>query len=290
MYKDSHKRTLTFLGIRYFVIKASPSLYPLKDGKEPKDLFIEGIKREEKIKYRKRLYTTKILNETKDKRYIVGLFLKRTETHIIKIEPELEEQDIPNWEKLLFVIDTNEQIIAIEHNTQIAPPKSIKKVISTITNKVAAEYGYEINLSFLVKSIAFWEIINEAQGLYQIAFSLHAPNLFGGSKKANEWLRELKKRHNITRYSFDLRNEKGRLYYEKDELESYRDYADSGGGEWTIGIFDKEKRKRKYKSIDHIQKKSIELDNSLLKNITKNVMNLTGVLIRLLKKFNTNSK
>ncbi|NLE04698.1 MAG: hypothetical protein GX638_07855, partial [Crenarchaeota archaeon] len=129
---------------------------------------------------------------------------------------------------------------------------------------------------------------NECTGIYQIAFELNAPNLFGGSKKANEWLADLKQKHNMTKVAVDFRNENAELNYHAEELESYRDYADSGGGNWTLGII-KDGRKRSFKSEQHLRKEEIEFnadDPNYLRENLEAIVEKLQIVINKLDDFN----
>jgi hypothetical protein len=256
------KKLMNFYATRYFVVKSSLTLFPLFEGMQPKDLFILSLVNRLEIKYYNRTYTARIINDSTNDRYLVGYLLKSTDTHVIQLDQDLfNESDIPNWEKLFFVIDTEKQIVIFEYNTPIATPDNVKNVLNQLTNKTANQSGYEVKLEFLVDKFAFWDIIKESNGIYQIAFDLNAPNLFGGSKKANEWLKTLKEMHNITHVGVDFRNENAELNYEQSELESYRDYADSGGGSWTLGVL-LNGRKKKFKSVNHLRRKEVELNTN----------------------------
>jgi hypothetical protein len=253
---------MNFYALRYFVVKSSLTLFPIDEGLQPKDLFTQPLVYRLETKYYNRTYTARILNDNLKDRYLVGYLLKSTDTHVIQLDKDLfNESDIPNWEKLFFVIDTEKQIIIFEYNTPIATPDNVKNVLHQLTNKSANQSGYEVKLDFLVDKFAFWDIIKQSAGIYQIAFDLNAPNLFGGSKKANEWLKTLKEKHNMTHVAVDFRNENAELNYEQDELESYRDYADSGGGSWTLGVL-QNGRKKKYKSVNHLRRKEVEINTN----------------------------
>lgn len=253
---------MNFYAIRYFVVKSSLTLFPLDEGLKPKDLFIQPLVNRLETKYYKKTYTARILNDNSNDRYLAGYLLKSTDTHVIQLDKVLfNESDIPNWEKLFFVIDTEKQIVIFEYNTPIATPDNVKNVLHQLTNKSANQCGYEVKLDFLVDKFAFWDIIKESAGIYQIAFDLNAPNLFGGSKKANEWLTILKEIHNMTHVAVDFRNENSELNYDQEELESYRDYADSGGGSWTLGVL-QNGRKKKYKSVNHLRRKEVEINTN----------------------------
>ncbi|MBP6755494.1 MAG: hypothetical protein KA210_05040 [Bacteroidia bacterium] len=253
---------MNFYAIRYFVVKSSLTLFPLDEGLKPKDLFIQPLVNRLETKYYNRTYTARILNDNPKERYLAGYLLKSTDTHLIQLDKDLfNESDIPNWEKLFFDIDTERQIVIFEYNTPIATPENVKNVLHQLINKSANQSGYEVKLDFLVDKFAFWDIIKESVGIYQIAFNLNAPNLFGGSKKANEWLKNLKEKHNMTNVGFDFRNENSELNYDQEELESYRDYADSGGGSWTLGVL-QNGRKKKYKSVNHLRRKEVEINTN----------------------------
>ncbi|MCB0748109.1 MAG: hypothetical protein KDC90_11665 [Ignavibacteriae bacterium] len=263
---------MKFFAIRYFAVKASITLFPLDEGMEPKDLFTIPILRKKDTTYYRRTYTARILNHNENDSIILGYLLKSTDTHLIMLSQDLfNEEDIQNWEKLFFIIDKTKQIIAFEHNSTVATPDNVKNVLQKLTDGYANSFGFEIKLDFLVDKFAFWDIIDHSNGLYQIAFDLNAPNLFGGSKKANEWLSSLKEKHNMTEVSVDFRNSRADLTYDTDELESYRDYADSGGGNWTLGVLENG-RKKKYKSANHLRRKEIEFNADNPRSIKENIL------------------
>ncbi|WP_281979481.1 hypothetical protein [Tenacibaculum mesophilum] len=263
---------MKFFAIRYFTVKASITLFPLDNRLEPKDLFTIPILNKKETIYYGRTYTARVLNSNADDNIILGYFLKSTDTHLIELDQELfNEEDIKNWEKLFFIIDRTKQIMVFEHNSIVATPDNVKNVLQQLTEGYASSFGYDIKLDFLVDKFAFWEIIKGSSGLYQIGFDLNAPNLFGGSKKANEWLTTLKEKHNMTEVSVDFRNESADLTYNEEELESYRDYADSGGGKWTLGVIE-DGRKKKYKSANHLRRKEMEFNADNPRTIKENLL------------------
>lgn len=276
---------MKFFAIRYFVVKSSLTLFPLEEGMEPKDLFTFPIITSKEINYYNRTYTTRLLNSNPDDRFLIGYLLKSIDIHLIELDDKLfNEEDIKNWEKLFFIIDTVKQVIVIEHQTQVASEDNTRNVLYQLTEEIASSNGYEVKLDFLVDKFAFWDLINECTGIYQIAFELNAPNLFGGSKKANEWLADLKQKHNMTQVAVDFRNENAELNYHAEELESYRDYADSGGGNWTLGII-KDGCKKRFKSEQHLRKEEIEFNadnpNYLRENLQIVVEKLQQIIIKL---------
>lgn len=276
---------MRFFAIRYFVVKSSLTLFPLEEGMEPKDLFTFPIITSKETSYYNKTYTTRLLNSNPDDRFLIGYLLKSNDVHLIKLDEKLfNEEDIKNWEKLFFIIDTKKQVIVIEHQTQVANEDNTRNVLYQLTDEIASSNGYEVKLDFLVDRFAFWDLIKDCTGIFQIAFELNAPNLFGGSKKANEWLADLKQKHNMTKVAVDFRNENAELNYQAEELESYRDYADSGGGNWTLGIV-KDGRKKRFKSEEHLRKEEIEFNaddpNYLRENLQAVVERLQQVINKL---------
>lgn len=235
---------MKIFGLRYFSIQSQNTLFPIPDSLTPNGLFVHCLNQKLTIEYYGKNYTTRIVQQTVDNRYLIGYLLKSVDLQLISLDDALfDEQEIENWEKIFFVIDQETQIIAFEQDASIATPENIKNVLELLTNKITSNWGYSIKLEFIVDKFTFWSIIESSNGIFQIAFKLNAPNLFGGSKKANEWLKELKERHNMTSVGFDVKNDNAALKYDQEELESYRDYADSGGGEWTLTVLQTNRRK-----------------------------------------------
>lgn len=273
---------MKFFAIRYFAIKSSYTLFPIENV-APKDFFTIPFLRQEEVKYYGKIYTSRIIKRDINPRYILGYLLKSKDTHLIHLEKDLfDESEILNWEKLFFIIDREKQLFVCEQNSSVASPANVKNVLMHLTKKVDLD-GYEIKFDFLIDEFAFWNIINESKGIYQIAFDLTAPNLFGGTKKANEWLKNLKDKHNMSSISIDIRNENSELNYDEEELESYRDYADSGGGNWTLGILQSNHRKKRYSSANHIKTKEVDFDPSHPNEIKKSLDDILNFLTKIIQ-------
>jgi hypothetical protein len=274
---------MKFFAIRFFAVQSSYTLFQ-EENLVPSDYFFLPFQKQPEIKYYGKTYTTRILNleSEKKQRYLIGYILKSKDIHLIHLEQELfNESEVQNWEKLFFIIDREKQLFVCEQNSTVATPINVKNVLLNLTRSYAQDNGYEIKLDFLVDKFAFWEIIHEARGIYQIAFNLNAPNLFGGSKKANEWLSSLKNVYNMTEVGVDFRNNDAELKYDEEELESYRDYADSGGGSWSLGILQTNGRKKRFRSENHLRTKEIEFDASNPKKIKQTLNDILSWLVNI---------
>lgn len=277
---------MKLFGLRYFSIKSENTLFDLPEQLTPGNLFVYALNQNVTIDYYGKSYTTRLVVQTVSARYLVGYFLKSTDVHLINLDEKLfSEEDIINWEKVFFVIDQETQIFACQQNYDIATADNIKNVLEILTNAAISSFGYVVKLEYIVDKFKFWNIIKESNGIYQIAFKLNAPNLFGGSKVANKWLKELKDKHNMTTVGVDVRNENASLTYDEEELESYRDYADSGGGEWTLAVLQKGIR-RKYKSANHLRQKELDLDNDSPNFILRNIEDVFRKMINIFTSLN----
>lgn len=277
---------MKIFALRYFSIKSENTLFELPNNLQPSNLFVYSLGQSITVPYYGKDYTTRFVVQSVSSRYLIGYLLKSTDVHIINLDEQLfSEEDIQNWEKIFFVIDQETQIIACQHDYDIASADNIKNVLEILTNVPIADYGYVVKLEYIVDKFKFWNIIQESTGIFQIAFKLNAPNLFGGSKRANAWLRELKERHNMTTVGVDVRNENAALTYDEEELESYRDYADSGGGEWTLTVL-KDRKKKKFKSSNHLRQKDLELDNDSPGYILKHIDDVLKKMINIFESLN----
>lgn len=277
---------MKLFGLRYFSIKSENTLFELPENLQPSNLFVYSLGQNFTVNYYGKTYTTRLIVQSVSARYLVGYILKSTDVHLINLDEKLfSEEDIQNWEKIFFVIDQETQIFACQQDYDVATSENIKNVLELIANAPLFTYGYVVKLEYIVDKFKFWNIINEANGIFQIAFKLNAPNLFGGSKRANAWLKELKEKHNMTTVGVDVRNENAALTYDEEELESYRDYADSGGGEWTLTVL-QNKNKKKYKSANHLRQKELDIENDSPAFILRNIEDVIKSMINIFSSLN----
>jgi hypothetical protein len=277
---------MKIFGLRYFSIKSQNTLFQLPDNLLPNQLFVYSLLQKRTLTYYGKNYTIRLIEQSNENSYLVGYFLKSVDLNLISLDEELfQEKEIENWEKVLFVVDQQLQIIAFEHNSGIAAPDNIQNVIELMVNAQVQQWGYVIKIEFIIDKFRFWSIIDKSSGIFQIAFKLNAPNLFGGSKKANAWLKELKEIHNMTSIAIDVKNENAALTYNREEIDSYRDYADSGGGDWTLTVL-QENRKKKYKSTNHLRRSNLEVVESTPKFIRQNINLVIQKMAAIILKFN----
>lgn len=274
---------MKFFGIRYFNIVDQQS--ELFKGNNPEKLFLSPFLNNDEVGFRNKIYTTRVFFREDDDRFLAGCFFKSKDTHVIALkENDFDETDILNWEKLYFIIDTEDQIFACQLKQSVANPSTIRNRILDLAQRYYRNSGYSLKLEFLRERESFWNLIKGSEEIYEINFSLNAPNLFGLSKEATGFLREVKDIYNIDSLDIGLKNENGTLLYDESELEPLRDYADDGGGKWTVKILE-DGKKQTHSSDSYFSAKEIDLEEneqvSLIENVSMARAKLKQALILL---------
>ena len=177
---------------------------------------------------------------------------------------DIKETTVEDWPFLEFLCDTTEhkQLLVIQYNSRIIPKIStISHVLTEIVNIGMFSYGYSVSFQPLVSETSFWEYVGQSEGIFRLSFNLQSPNLFGADQKANESLKKLQEVFNNTETRITLANQGGDLKIPKDIVETYRDYADKGGGNWEL-VTKRKNKKRKIKSSDKSIKVTVEFDET----------------------------
>lgn len=194
-----------------------------------------------------------------------GKLSRRQPKDIRKKGPkDIVETTIDDWPFVNFVCDvaSDHQLLVIRYNTAIfRSPAELEKVLTHLANNWLFVHGYAASFKPIVDEASFWRIVSESEGVFTLRFELQSPNLFGASIRANEALKEVQRRYNNNRTRISLSNDKGELRLPEDEVDSYREYADKGGGSWEL-VVKRNGRKRRHKSSDRAVRISIDVGES----------------------------
>ncbi|MBA7526896.1 hypothetical protein ES705_19067 [subsurface metagenome] len=169
-----------------------------------------------------------------------------------------------NWPYLLFVCDTSSdrQLLIIEYKISFGYKiTKLTEILAELSNQRLYNNGYAATFEPIVGKETFWNIIAGSDGVFALTFNLVSPNLFGASSNANDALKKMQELFNNNRAAVSLYNDKGKLKIPKERVESYREYADGGGGNWKITVQTKKKRKRTYKSAERALKITVETED-----------------------------
>lgn len=194
-----------------------------------------------------------------------------------KTSDDIKDVITEDWPYLEFLCDCTprEQVIIIEYNSAVIHRiAAVKGILENLVGAAMYKHGYMVRFEPIVDDTTFWGILQDAENVYSLTFQLNSPNLFGADIKANEALKDLRGVFNNTRMKITLENEKGDLKVPPNSVDTYREYADKGGGEWAITARSKgkSKKKKKYVSTERAFKVPMEkLDSESLSSRLKAV-------------------
>lgn len=279
----SFSTSLTMIGIRYFTTIVQTRID--NDFPDPLTKYVtDVILAKTEFTYNKKKYGIIPLTGT-DKRFVLGYFWKAYDHKITQLlEGEIKNSVIPGIEKLLFMIDTKDNLILIQSGSSLFNPDDVSKVLTRVCNEKAAKDGASVAFNFIVDSKSFWQEISAADGVFNLKFDLLPPNLFGSRLSANKMMEDAKEKYNISSMQVALTNKNGNLKVTKTEFESYRDYADLGGGSWELGLR-KGKRNIRVKSSQKIAKANYNIGDSSPEYVQKSLKKIVNDLQALLRKF-----
>lgn len=160
-----------------------------------------------------------------------------TETHSLTPE-DVVEQDIEDWPFVEFLCDPyKNQVIVLRLKSDImADATNAKRVLADIFSKRLEKTGYGATVEPLSVKRAFWSVVEASDKLYSVALSLHSPNLFGADSKANLALKEIQDIFNNDEFYVKIENKDGQLSLPEQNLASYVEYAEQGGGSWRAKV------------------------------------------------------
>jgi hypothetical protein len=249
-----------FLIFRFFIVPLDQHLFTTPVADQQKRGWFNGefLRNQEYRTKKGAEFALFITERTGD--FVLGkLSCKRMYELHEKGTEDINLRPIEDWPFLEFLADMSRQIMLIRENTAIIREVStLAGVLSEMANVSMFNHGYTTSFEPLVRPDSFWTEVEQSDGVYRLQFRLKSPNLFGADSDANEALRRLRERFNNTEADIVLRNEQGKLALPRKELETYRDYADKGGGSWSLTV-KKGKRTRKIKSEQNAVRITIEM-------------------------------
>lgn len=180
-----------------------------------------------------------------------------------KTDDDIKDVIAEDWPYLEFACDCSagRQLLVIEDNSAVIYGNgTVRQVIEKLAGGAMFQHGYAVHFEPIVDKTTFWHLVDGAEGVFSLSFVLNSPNLFGAESSANEALKRISRVFNNTRTKITLENERGRLKVPKEEIETYREYADKGGGEWAVTVRNKGRKraKRKHSSAQRALKIAVE--------------------------------
>lgn len=252
-----------FVAVRYFMVPLEQSLfYKPMSNDEKRDLFIKAFLKNQNYESSKgaRIGIRGIYSEGDLYYGKLGKYTKIVMDQDTQTDFEPQEKD--GFFTVKFVCDTINQILVMEMNGDFESDLSrICKWLEAIANRTTLEYEYNVSFRAIVPKGDFWQLVENSAKIFSVDLILESPNLFGGKNNAQQSLKDWQAIYNQNSLSVKLRNKKGNLLIPRDEISSYVDYADQGGGHWIISILDKiTKRKKRVNSAQIAAATFIEID------------------------------
>lgn len=177
---------------------------------------------------------------------------------------DVSDREVENWPYVVFRADLSpeRQVFVVEENSAVFRSIDVlTRVLTEMATDAVFVHGYAASFEPIVQEQSFWQLVEkESQGVFAVTFRLRSPNLFGGALKANETLKQLQAAFNNTEADISLRNDKGQLRLPRERVESFREYADKGGGSWELTYAPKGKSKRRRKTKSSTRALRIAID------------------------------
>jgi len=250
---------MNFIVFRYFLNPFQGSLFGHLADQRAKT-FLESILTNTEIAtQRGRVYGIRVAQQ--EPPTIYGKLARKVTDQIFRKDPtDFTDVEVESWPNIHFVADTDRQILVLEHRTSFQGNYSyLARSLSEAATAKTIGHGFAVNFALVIENSAFWDSVRSAKSLYSVKFKMRSPNLFGAANKANEALKEIQNIFNNTETEIKLNNEDGKLTIPEDRAETYREYCDEGGGEWTVIKLNASGKKVIVKSSNSLVKFDLEI-------------------------------
>jgi hypothetical protein len=256
-------KVIKHICFRYFIVPVEAHLFASESNYQSKlkwltETFLTNLDLKTK---REQEYAIRIIK--KERNAIYGkISKKQLYHHHEKVPNDIMDVNIEDWPYVSFACDTREkvQILVLEYDSRIIQRIGIfAEILSELANINMFRYGHSVSFEPIVDEKTFWNIIESSDGVYSISFFLSSPNIFGSESAANEALAELRNTFHNNRVNVTLANDQGKLIVPREKVDTYREYADRGGGNWKV-VIQRKNKKRKYLSTERAIKVTIEAE------------------------------
>jgi len=180
-------------------------------------------------------------------------------------EDEFEESEEEHYPNIKVIWIRERQLISIERNTAIfSNPELVINSLQDHLSNLLREYGLGVSIAFLSRTTPFWDYINEYQNrIYEVNFTLYAPNFFGDLQKTTKDMLELtKKSYNAEKLKIGILSDQGKLNVVQDDEQTKNllSWVGEGGGNWYIKVMGDTGKRITIKSSDSTRSVIVKLD------------------------------
>ena len=172
-------------------------------------------------------------------------------------ETDIDETFIDDYPYVNVFIHMQSQKFLVELNQNVfADYLTPKIILEKIMNTVLFLNDCYVNIQPIIDEKTFWNYINNSKMIYEVEFILKAPNLFDANDNAETFVKAIERKTNAKTVAVKLANEEGKLSITEENTDTYVQFANAGGGEWSIKRKTKEdgkattiKSSKKFKTI-----------------------------------------
>ena len=155
-----------------------------------------------------------------------------------KTDDGIQDTLINNYKKCNIIIQTDNQWMLIEKNLNISNGiESQKNLIANVISKALDGQSLYFELGIMTEKNNFWKyVMTNKNCLTDIDITLSSPNFLSGVTSVSDFLHQMQDSYNNTSVKVHLKNEKGHLIINPDNvfLQDVVRYASAGCGTWKM--------------------------------------------------------
>ena len=139
------------------------------------------------------------------------------------------------WRASNLILNTSSesdgQKLAMQDRGEVGKPLAIVSSLVYHINEHMVDSGWTISVNAIVEKRSFWEAVEKYQGeITRAEFTYVTPNVLGIRSKLNERLKEYREAENAQEVTVTLKEPKGNLKFDSQEVRDAVEYTSEGGG------------------------------------------------------------
>jgi len=239
-------RAKEYFAYRYFLInKNQLSLHSREQKEDTLCRLKDVLSKQKKIKrsYRGKDYI--LYPKNWGDIFLCKFSKEKSLTKHVEGDLDIKENVEEDYPFVYIIIDTISQAVLIQKNTSVfSKVETTKNRLTAILNEIIDSHSFTIMCDSISDKNQFWNAVETSTKIFKLELCLKAPNLFGASVKANEYMEERKRELNINKMKVELDNDIGELKITRDNMDDFIEYAAEGGGHYILDYSDGQRRKK----------------------------------------------
>lgn len=139
------------------------------------------------------------------------------------------------WRASNLILNTSSapdgQKLAMQDRGDVGKPLAIVNSLVNHINESLPDSGWTISVNAIIEKQSFWEAVERHKGeITRAEFSYVTPNVPGIRSKLNDRLKEYREQENAQEVTVTLKEPKGNLKFDSQEVRDAVEYTSEGGG------------------------------------------------------------